>query len=232
MNNDFPVLILIPARGGSKSILRKNLSLISRKSLLEITVKFALKNADASQIYVSSDDEEILNASRTLGCQTIIRTKNAATDSATASEVVADFIFQLDLETSPQTLIVYLQPTSPFRENDLITKALEIFRETRIPVVAVSEIKQHPQKSMRVGSKGLLEKYLSSSNPTANRQSLTDVVIPCGSIYLFSVTDFLKGNQIPVENTVPLFLQGLYTLDIDSELDLEIARLIGATFDF
>ena len=226
------VFALIPARGGSKSVIRKNLQEINGVSLLEITIRQALKVLSPNRIYVSSDSEEILGIAKSLGCSVILRSSETASDEATADQVVKEFILQTCLSDTEQSVILYLQPTSPFRAEQLIQKGLDAHLESGVPIVAVSLVNQHPEKMLTLNAKGTLEYLLPTANPTANRQSLPKILIPTGSLYVFSVANFNYADKIPVNGAAPYFVSGVNSVDIDSMLDLKIAQEIGTDHGF
>jgi len=226
------VLALVPARSGSKSVMNKNLQEISGIPLLELAIRSAFKTNSVANTFVSSDSDEILELAIKLGCKPIKRPLDAASDSATANDVVRDFITQLDLLANPETVIVYLQPTSPFREPGMIEDGIRLFSSKLKPVVAICEVSQHPNKTVVINKSGQIEPYLQEANPTANRQTLPRVLIPTGSLYIFSVSDFLLNGCIPVRGALPLLVSGVYALDIDTELDLRIAQELGSANEF
>lgn len=225
------IIALIPARSGSKSVKDKNLQKISGKSLLEKTVLHAKKIIQISDVYVSSDSDEILQISQTLGCKPIKRPDLCSNDSATADDVVRDFLLQTRFIETPDVLIVYLQPTSPFREFGMIEKGIEDYLRNSNPVIAVTDVHQHPFKTLKLDKFGRVEKYLENSDPTANRQSLPSAIIASGSLYIFSAQDFETNGGIPVSGATPIFVTGVYALDIDTEFDLIIAQKIGNDYE-
>ncbi len=226
------VLALVPARSGSKSVINKNLQKISGIPLLEIAIRSAFESNTVADTFVSSDSDEILALAIRLGCKPIKRPLDAASDSATANDVVRDFINQLDLFAKPDTVIVYLQPTSPFRKPGMIEDGIRLFSSQSKPVVAICAVSQHPNKTIVINESGQIEPYLQQADLTANRQTLPRVLIPTGSLYIFSVSDFLLNSCIPVRGALPLLVSGVYALDIDSELDLRIAQKLGSTNEF
>lgn len=221
------IIALIPARSGSKSVKDKNLQKISGKSLLEKTVLHAKKIIQISDVYVSSDSDEILQISQTLGCKPIKRPDIFSNDSATANDVVRDFLRQTGYFEKANVLIIYLQPTSPFREHGMIEKGIEDYLRNSNPVIAVTDVHQHPFKTLKLDKFGRVEKYLENSDPTANRQSLPSAIIASGSLYVFSSQDFEHNGGIPIYGATPIFVSGVYALDIDTEFDLVIAQKIG-----
>ncbi len=223
---------LIPARGGSKSVARKNLREISGHSLVEISINHAKNSELINEIYVSSDLEEILQIAKALNCVALKRTSFASTDVASANEVVKDFLNNPRIALNDEDRIVYLQPTSPFREVGLIDKGIRLYDEKQKAVVGVAEVSQHPKKMLKVNAFGILEGFQQESDPTANRQSLPTVFLATGSLYIFSVADFLENWQIPVKGAVPYILSGTDAFDIDSEIDLKVAQEIGKKYEF
>ena len=221
------IFALIPARGGSKSVEKKNLQEIQGVTLIEITIQQALQVLPSNNIYVSSDSEEILTIARNLNCETIQRSTETATDEATADQVVQEFISNTRLAEIDETVLIYLQPTSPFRGNQLIKEGLNAYFESNIPIVAVSQVEQHPEKMLIQDTQGVLQPLLDGANPTANRQTLREVLIPTGSLYVFSVGDFKKAGAIPVISATPYIVSGINAFDIDSEIDLKLAQEIG-----
>lgn len=225
-------IALIPARGGSKSVKDKNLREISGMTLVEITIKQAKTSALISEVFISSDSEDILKIAKNANCVAIKRSVLASSDSATANDVVREFLNQSIITLSKEDKIVYLQPTSPFREEGSIDKALKLYNQKKKPVVGVAEVTQHPQKMLTINGSGTLEGYQQDSDPTVNRQTLSNIYIATGSIYIFTVADFLENLQIPIKGAIPYIVSGLDTLDIDSEIDLRMAQEIGKQYEF
>lgn len=125
LGGDNNVLALIPARGGSKGVRRKNLRMVGGKPLLEYTLTSAQRSELVDKTYVSSEDQEILELATSLGATPVQRPADLATDESSAIEVVQHFIEWLPEELRSQDpTIVYLQPTSPLRTSTHIDAAL------------------------------------------------------------------------------------------------------------
>ena len=107
------VLALVPARGGSKGIPRKNMAQLSGKSLLAYTINAAKDVSAISEIVVSSDDADILQEARNLKSTPLLRPSELATDIATTDTVIAHFLTREDIAN--EDIILLLQPTSPLR---------------------------------------------------------------------------------------------------------------------
>ena len=230
----FPnIFCLIPARGGSKSIKRKNLIRINGVSLVELAVNSAkLEGLENLSITVSSDDSEILQLAVELGVRTVERSINASNDRATASQVVNEFIESVkgsSGEINPESTIIYLQPTSPMRSLRHVQEALKVFHSKKLPVVSVTEVSQIPEKMLRLNETGQLESLIFGSNPAQNRQSFKSTLIPNGAIYIFSVADFERISDIPVLGAIPYAMNAEDSIDLDNAFDVKIAELLAST---
>lgn len=216
---------LIPARRGSQGIALKNLQKIGERTLVEIAVAEAQASKYEGPVWVNSDAEIIANQCLPLGAKPYIRPPEFAGHNSTADDVVLDFISGVKL--APGDVVVYLQPTSPFRRAAHIDAAIEIFlRSGGIAVTSVTQVTQHPSKMLRRALGGKLEPLLGDGQPTSNRQELSEVLIPNGAIYIFSVAQFLQNGRFPIKGSIPYLMNEYESLDIDGPLDLHTARCL------
>ncbi|QDC51248.1 acylneuraminate cytidylyltransferase family protein [Candidatus Methylopumilus universalis] len=216
------VLALIPGRGGSKGVKRKNLRVVLGKPLIEHTIQAASDSLNIDRIFVSSDDTEILELARENGVDAIKRASMAASDSATAVEVVYDFLKQIpeDLIVA-DPYIIYLQPTSPLRKAAHINAAFDVMISSRNDIcISVTKLKKTPFKSYTLSVEGLLEPIFDEAMTNANRQSLPEVYCPNGAIYIFSLAKFLEHGAFPSNGGVPYIMSERDSVDIDTEEDL------------
>ena len=222
---------MIPARGGSKGIKDKNLQKVGGESLLARAVRTSLSTPKLGEVWVSSDSLNILEASKSLGAKVHRRDPMAAADNSLAKDVVSDFINAMALTS--ETVIVYLQPTSPFRSVGSIEEALKLFsRPPRTPVVGVKRVNQHPAKMLKIGNDGLTSDIqIFDSSPTANRQQLDQFWYPNGALYIFSVKDFLQRGDIPVFECLPFEMSEYESMDVDTPFDLELCEKVSVSFD-
>ena len=218
---------LIPARGGSEGVPRKNLERVGTKSLIERAVSSARGVDRLDSCYVSSDDDEILEHAGLVGAIPHRRSATAATSSSRASEVVIDFLDQHP-EIVDDDVLVYLQPTSPFRTAQRVSEALYVY-ETGSTKSVVSVVPSHqlPSKSLRVAESGLLQLVDERGDPGANRQTFDHAVYPNGAIYVFSVASFRESGDIQVVGALPFIMGKVESLDIDDPDDLMIARAVA-----
>lgn len=221
------IVALIPARSGSKRISNKNLQKIGSSTLLEISISHAKNCKKIGNVFVSSDSSSILDLVQDVGASAVLRPKNISTDKSTANQVIEHFLsfaFENIPEFNVNSTIIYIQPTSPFRRQNLVDKCLKLFLQDLKPLVVVSKVMQHPSKMFYKSEQNTLLPYDSNSCPTSNYQDLPEIFIPTGSIYIFLVSDFQKFGVIPITTATPYVVDGIDSLDIDSITDLELAR--------
>ena len=131
-------IAVIPARGGSKRVSRKNISLLNGKSLLWYSIDSANKSNIFDSIYVNSEDDEILNKAIEFGVKSYKRPEQLATDEASIIDVIKDMIVSLSL--SDDDVLCILLPTAPLRKSIDIKNGYDLFKNNKMksPVVSVT----------------------------------------------------------------------------------------------
>ena len=125
------ILAIIPARGGSKGVPRKNVRLLGNKPLIEYSIDAAIESNVFEKIVVSTDDEEIAIAAEIAGCKPpFIRPTELAQDDSTSISVVLHAINFFEQQNIFFDAVCLLQPTSPFRQKGFINEAMNVFKET------------------------------------------------------------------------------------------------------
>lgn len=121
------ILAIIPARGGSKGIKRKNLKPILNKPLVAYSILSALNSKYITKVVVSSEDEEILEVSKKYGAQTILRPEELAQDETKTAPVMLHCLEELKKQNYIPDYVVLLQPTCPLRDENYIDRAFEYY---------------------------------------------------------------------------------------------------------
>ena len=216
------VLALIPARGGSKGVRRKNLRMVGGRPLLEYTISAAQRSALVDRTFVSSEDPEILDLAASLGAETVERPADFASDQASAVDVVTHFIDWLPEEQRRQDpCIVYLQPTSPLRTSEHIDAALHRMVELgKSTLLSVTELLASPYKSFRIDESGQLQSLFDEKLSNCRRQDLPRTYKANGAIYVFRISDFLARGGFPSNGSVPFVMSEEQSVDIDTEEDI------------
>ena len=170
-------LALIPARGGSKGIPRKNVRLLRGKPLIAWTIEAALAAREVDRVVVSTDDEEIAAIARKWGADVpFMRPAELASDEASGYAVVTHAIKELPEHDD----LILLQPTSPMRGTRQIDDFLAFAKDTGASTaVSLSKVVQHPAWMFERGQDGILKPVLGGMRPE-RRQILPDCFVPIG----------------------------------------------------
>lgn len=226
----FEYVALIPAKGNSLGVLRKNLQVVGDRTLLARAIDSARPVGRISAVVVSTDDFEIADQAASLGASVHMRNSLAASSDATAAEVVRDFFARQEKTGDGAALrIVYLQPTSPFRTRSHIESALDAIESCAAEsLVSVCSAKQLPEKMVILDGRRIRADPEANSGHGTNRQDLPQRFYPNGAIYVFSESEFIVKSEVPIDGSVFFEMDELASVDIDSPADLEIARALAA----
>lgn len=221
-------LIVIPARGGSKGVPRKNIKLLGNKPLIQWTIDEARKLFSDEYICVSTDDKEIRSIVESNGLKVpFLRPEELATDLAGTYEVLLHAInYYEKREYFPDTLIL-LQPTSPFRKSNQIEEAINCYNESNDieMVVSVKETKSNPYYVLREENiDGFLVKSKESS--VTRRQDLPKVWELNGAIYIIDIKKLKEMHLNHFSKVKKYEMDDITSHDIDTMFDWEVACTI------
>lgn len=218
------ILALVPARGGSRGIPRKNLAVVAGKTLLRWSIDAALASS-VDRVVVSSDDEAILVEAWVAGAEPLRRPARLATDTAGSESVVEHCLEALATKGFVPDVIVLLQPTSPLRRGGDIDAALDLLRSSGADaVISVYEPRHSPYKCFVVDGRGFLRGLFGDDVPFRRRQDLPTCLMPNGAIYAVRTETFRRTGRLMGPNTVPYLMPEERSLDIDDTRDLEAAE--------
>ena len=228
MSTKLKFIGLIPARKGSKGLLNKNILKLCSKPLVQHTIDAALEASFLDEVWVSSDDKEVLRLAKSLNVKGLLRPAEFASDHSTAIEVVNHFISTLSIDKNSQdNFIVYLQPTSPMRNAKHIDESIKLLlANKKNSLLSISLMRKSPFKSFVVNKSGVLESLFDEKLSNARRQDLQKVYIPNGAIYIFSIKEFINRNGFPSNGSVPFIMNENDSIDIDEKEDLEKAEML------
>ncbi len=233
-NGDF-VFAIVPARGGSKGLPGKNLMKINGMTLIETAVRSAVdpmmhQGNTVDVVLVSSDDDAILAEAKRVGAINHRRDEVAASDDATAGDVIRDFLDNADVSIDPSEdpWILYLQPTSPARHWGHVEAAFELLRNhpEAKALVSVAKPDKSPYWSFTIGREDGRLHPLFPEAFAVNRQELDDAYLPNGAIYLFKLSEFLKTGRFPMPGAVPFVMSTADSVDIDTQADFDRAKAL------
>lgn len=228
MIGQYRVTALIPARGGSKRLPRKNIKLLVDKPLIAWSIEVAKACKYVDRVIVSTDDEEIKRISEQYGAEVpFLRPEYLSNDHASSFDVIKHAIDFLTLSRSNE-LIVLLQPTSPLRLASEIDAALEFFVQKNAKgVVSISETEHSPMWSNTLPEDGCMSDFIRPEVQGKRSQDLPKFFRLNGSIYIYETMTLLQQGKLFFDKNVYGFETSLKTaVDIDTELDFLIAEAI------
>jgi N-acylneuraminate cytidylyltransferase len=217
------VLGVIPARGGSKGLPRKNILPLAGKPLLVWSIETAKASRYIDRLVLSSDDDAIMEVARRHGCDVpFCRPSELASDSATTMDALRHAIEQLP----GYAITVVLQPTNPLRNSDDIDRTLERLEQTGAnSCVTVTQPDKSPYWTFNMNN-GVLTPILGDEYSQKRRQDLPEAWVLNGCVYAVRTQWFLETHQLISEGTVGQPMPKERSLDIDTGLDLKIAELM------
>lgn len=225
------ILGLIPARGGSRGLPRKNLLPVCGRPLLAYTVEEALASRSLSRVVVSTEDHEIAEVARSLGAEVpFMRPEELARDETGALPVIRHAVsFLEESQGWAAQVIVYLQPTSPLRRRQHIDQAVDLLVSRGADcVVSVIEVPHqfNPVALMRLEG-GFLVPFLPQGGEILRRQDKPLLYARNGPAVLACTHEAaMKGDALYGKRTLPLVMNPEDSVDVDSLFDLALVEWI------
>lgn len=221
------ILVIIPARGGSKGIPHKNVKELNGKPLICYSIDVARQLTTDENICVSTDDDVIIKVVEDYGLKVHFkRPAELATDNAGTNGVLLHALEFYEKQGRKYDVVVLLQPTSPFREAKSLKEAVSLYTSDVDMVVSVKEAATNPYyNSFEEGAEGLL--VISKGDGTIERrQDAPKVWEFNGSIYVINSTR-LKEVGLPKLNRIRKYvMDDLHSIDIDSMFDWYMAEKV------
>ena len=222
--NNRTFLAIIPARGGSKRLPRKNVLDLNGKPLIAWSIEAGVKSSYINKVLVSSDDSEILEISKQYGAETIIRPDELASDTATTFDAIKHSIEN----SEPYDYVVLLQPTSPLRDTKQINEAIDLLIEKNADaIVSVCEMDHSPLWSNTLDDSLSMEGFLKNEVLNKRSQDLETYYRLNGAIYICKTEKLLEEESFFLkENIFAYVMDRESSIDIDEEIDFRIAKTI------
>jgi CMP-N,N'-diacetyllegionaminic acid synthase len=216
-------LALIPARGGSKGVPRKNIKPLGGKPLIAWTIEAALRSRLVDAIVVSTDDEEIAAVAREYGAQVpYLRAASLARDDTPGIDPVLDALTRVPGFEA----VVMLQPTSPLRTAADIDACIEFTETLGAPsAVSVSSAAHHPYWMYRLGGDHRLHAIVDTP-PVTRRQDLPAVYALNGAVYYARTAWLCEHRAFVGTETVAYVMPPERSVDLDTLLDWDLAELL------
>jgi D-3-phosphoglycerate dehydrogenase len=224
------ILGVIPARGGSKSVPRKNIALLHGVPLIAYTIQAAQGSRMLTHFVVSSEDPEILAVAREYSAPApFIRPAELATDEAPTLPVVQHAVSEMErLEGVIFDYVVLLQPTTPLRQPQDIDAALEKLIATGADsVISVCNVgAYHPARMRKIEDDRLVGLPIKEPKEMLRRQDLPPIYIRNGAIYAVRRQVVMEQNSMSGEVCRPYIMPEERSVNVDSKLDLLLAEIL------
>jgi CMP-N-acetylneuraminic acid synthetase len=218
---ELKVLSIIPARGGSKGLPRKNILDLAGKPLIAWTIEASLKSKYITDTIVSSDDDVILSISKSYGADTLKRPDELATDSSSSESLIFHILKEQEMQNKIYDYVILLQPTSPLRDTEDIDNAFKFLVEQNVTaLISIAKYDNKVLKTFVDNDKGFIEGIRNNIYPFQRRQDLPSVYMSNGAIYIIKVDEFMQNKSFWTDKTVKYVMDDIKSIDIDSVEDL------------
>lgn len=217
-------LAIIPARGGSKRLPRKNVLDLQGKPLIAWTIAAAKNCQSIDAVCVSSDDAEILAIAEQYQAQALLRPDELASDTATTFDAIKHAI---QANKEQYEYIVLLQPTSPLRTAQHIDEAIDLLNEkTADAVISVCEVEHSPLWSNTLPDDGNMTDFL-REDALQRSQDLPTYYRLNGAIYICRTDRLLAEKSFFIADNIFAYVMATEeSVDIDNQIDFYTAESI------
>jgi len=219
-------LAIIPARGGSKRIPRKNIKEFCGKPIITYSIEAAISSGLFNKVMVSTDDNEIAKIAQAIGAEIpFMRSSVTADDYATTDDVVLEVLEEYKKRGYSFEYVCCIYPTAPFVTKELLREGMALMeRYQPTQVMPMVQFSFPPQRCFVLDEKG----YAVFKNPqyiTSRSQDLEKLYHDAGQFYLSKVSTIVDKKGIVCSDVLPLIVSSLRVQDIDTETDWKIAEL-------
>ncbi len=224
VNGEKKIMAVIPARGGSKRIQKKNIIDFDGKPMIAWTIIAALKSKVFSDVYVSTDDEEIKKIAIDNGAHVpFLRDKNYD-DHSTVSDVIFDFLEKINKNSNK--IIVMLMPNCPLRDSNDIINSVDFFiKNNNNFQLSCSDFGwTNPWWAHIIDKNGKVSKAFDSYDNSVRSQDLPKLYSISGAIWIAKIDEFMKEKTFYGPNYQLKKISWKNAIDIDEYEDLELAK--------
>ena len=225
-------IAIIPARGGSKRLPRKNMLAIQGQPMLAYPIRKALKSNIFERVIVSTEDEEIGRVAIDCGAEVIHRPDDLAADRATVVQVCLHALDELAVEGNVPEYFCCIYATAIFLETDDIISSFDLFFKEPIPdvVMGVSEYRQHPVQAMCEKEGFLSLKWSEYHN--VQSQFYPKLVASNGTLYWARTSQFREAKSFYCSRLKGYEIPFMKAIDIDTHEDFLLAQMVADKTNF
>jgi len=229
MYKDKKILAIIPARGGSKGLPKKNIRPLLGKPLIGWTIEQAKESKYIDEIFVSTDSQEIADVSGNFGIKVpFLRPPELAKDDSATSDAILHVLNELKNSGKTYDYVALLEPTSPLRKDEDIDNALKklIDDKNADGLVTVGLVHmEHPLIVKKIVN-NFVKPYIDNCSTIYQRQQADKAYFPYGVIYISKVDIYIEKKSFYLENTISYEIERWQNYEIDDEIDFMIAEQI------
>ena len=226
------VIALIPARGGSKSIKKKNIKLLNGKPLIFYTIKAAQKSKLIDRIIVSTDDKKIKKVAIKYGAEVpFMRPKKLSGDNVLDYPVMEHAIKKLNLNNKKDNVLVFLRPTMPLRTHrdiDLGIKTM-LYKKNIKCIRSIRKSLYPPYLIRKLDKNNYIKPLVNKTifkKATVRRQDLPQTYICDGYVDAIKINYLIKEKKFPPNKIKPVYSETKYFVDIDNKEDMDMAKIL------
>ena len=215
------VLAIIPARGGSKGVPRKNIRKFDGKPLIAYAIEAGMESGNISKLVVNTEDEEIAEIARSFNCEVVMRNPEIAGDQSQVIDTVLQTLDYFEDKNQYFEAVMLLQPTAPLRKGEDIDNAICLLQSNSKTDAVISMVKvedHHPARMYKIQD-GNLENLMPEYE-TQNRQELPELYLRNGCIYLVRTSALKKEQSLMPEKKIPYIMDSKWAVNIDTEMDV------------
>lgn len=219
-------IAIIPARGGSKRIPRKNIKLFLGKPIISYAIDAALNSGEYDEIMVSTDDKEIAEYALSLGASVpFLRSTKNSDDFATTIDVILEVLNFYESKGTFFDVGTCIYPTAPFCTKELLTESINILKKKDLDSVFPIVRYGYPiQRALNFDEKGFI-KMIDKSNTLKRSQDFTASYHDAGQFYSFSIEKIKQLKTLMTDNSGAIEISELKVQDIDNEIDWKLAEI-------
>lgn len=219
------ILAIIPARGGSKEVPRKNIRELGGKPLIAWTIEAAQQSKYLDRLILSSEDTEVIKIAKDYGCEVpFVRPIELARDNTPGIEPV---IHAINALSEKYDYVMLLQPTSPLRSVIDIDECIEYaVKQNVLSCVSVAEVDKNPYWMYILDADCRLHQLIKNKKKFNQRQDLPKVYVLNGALYIICTDWFLCNRTFISDETYAFIMPKSRSIDIDDTLDFKFVDFL------
>jgi len=231
--NNKSFLGIIPARGGSKRLKKKNILNLKGKPLIVWSIEAAQNSKYIDKLVVTSDNKEILNIAKKCNTDVIARPSILSGDAASSFDTIRHTLNTLARVSENYDYLILLQPTSPLRNEKHIDNAIEFLEKKNADaIISVCETDHNPLWSNTLDDSLSMKDFLNNDVKNKRSQDFEKYYRLNGAIYICKVSKFLEQNGFFLKDKIYAFkMDRKSSIDIDDKIDFMIAETLIEKID-